>query len=107
MEIAYFRNNKEIAALVGIAPINRDSGRFEGKRYIRGERHKVRTVLLVSIMSTIQCYPKLKPMYERMVANKKHKKVVLVACMCKQLTILNIMVKHNTYWDEKWLKYLT
>lgn len=94
-------NRKEIAALVGVAPMNRDSGSFEGKRYIRGGRHKVRTVLFVSMMSAIQCHPKLKPMYERMVANGKPKKVALVACMRKQLTILNAMVKNNTYWDEK------
>ena len=94
-------NRKEIAALVGVAPMNRDSGTFEGKRYIRGGRHKVRTVLFVSMMSAIQCHPKLKPMYERLVSNGKPKKVALVACMRKQLTILNTMVKNNTYWDEK------
>jgi len=94
-------NRKEIAALVGVAPMNRDSGSFEGKRYIRGGRHKVRTVLFVSMMSAIQCHPKLKPMYERMVAAGKPKKVALVACMRKQLIILNTMVKNNTYWDEK------
>ena len=93
-------NRKEIAALVGVAPMNRDSGNYEGKRYIRGGRHKVRTVLFVSMMSAIQCHPKLKPMYERLVASGKPKKVALVACMRKQLTILNTMVKNNTYWDE-------
>ena len=94
-------NRKEIAALVGVAPMNRDSGRYEGKRYIRGGRHKVRTVLFVSMMSAIQCHPKLKPIYQRMVAAGKPKKVAIVACMRKQLTILNSMVKNNTYWDEK------
>ena len=94
-------NRKQIAALVGVAPMNRDSGSYEGKRYIRGGRHKVRTVLFVSIMSAIQCHPKLKPMYQRMVADGKPKKVALVACMRKQLTILNTMVKNGTYWDEK------
>ena len=94
-------NRKKIAALVGIAPMNRDSGSFQGKRYIRGGRHRVRTVLFVSMMSAIQCHPKLKPMYQRMVAAGKPKKVALVACMRKQLTILNTMVKNNTYWDEK------
>ncbi|WP_444884126.1 IS110 family transposase [Microbulbifer sp. PSTR4-B] len=94
-------NRKEIAALVGIAPMNRDSGSFQGKRYIRGGRHRVRTVLFVSMMSAIQCHPKLKPMYERLVAAGKPKKVALIACMRKQLTILNTMVKNNTYWDEK------
>ena len=94
-------NRKEIAALVGVAPMNRDSGSFEGKRYIRGGRHKVRTVLFVSMMSAIQYHPKLKPLYQRMTAAGKPKKVALVACMRKQLTILNTMVKNNTYWDEK------
>lgn len=94
-------NRKEIAAIVGVAPMNRDSGSYEGKRFIRGGRHKVRTVLFVSMMSAIQCHPKLKPMYQRMVAEGKPKKVALVACMRKQLTILNTMVKNNTYWDEK------
>lgn len=93
-------NRKQIAALVGIAPMNRDSGSYQGKRYIRGGRHRVRTVLFVSMMSAIQCHPKLKPMYERMVAAGKPKKVALIACMRKQLTILNVMVKNNTYWDE-------
>ena len=94
-------NRKEIASLVGIAPMNRDSGNFEGKRFIRGGRHKVRTVLFVSMMSAIQCHPKLKPMYQRMTAAGKPKKAALVACMRKQLTILTTMVKNNTYWDEK------
>lgn len=93
-------NRKEIAALVGVAPMNRDSGSYEGKRFIRGGRHKVRTVLFVSMMSAIQCHPKLKPMYERMVAAGKPRKVALVACMRKQLIILNTMVKNGTYWDE-------
>ena len=60
-------NRKEIAALVGIAPMNRDSGGYQGKRYIRGGRHKVRTVLFMSMLSAIQCHPKLKPMYQRLV----------------------------------------
>jgi len=94
-------NRKQIASLVGIAPMNKDSGSYEGKRKIRGGRHKVRTVLFVSMMSAIQCHPKLKPMYERMVAAGKPKKVALVACMRKQLIILNTMAKNNTYWDEK------
>lgn len=93
-------NRKQIAALVGIAPMNRDSGSHEGKRFIRGGRHKVRTVLFVSMMSAIQCHPKLKPMYQRMVAAGKPKKVAIVACMRKQLIILNTMVKNGTMWDE-------
>ena len=92
-------NRKQIAALVGIAPMNKDSGKFKGKRIIRGGRHKVRTVLFVSIMSAIQCHPKLKPMYQRMVAAGKPKKVAMVACMRKQLTILNVMMKNGTHWQ--------
>lgn len=94
-------NRKEIAALVGVAPMNRDSGNYQGKRYIRGGRQRVRTVFFVSMMSAIQCHPKLKPMYERMVANGKPKKVALIACMRKQITSLNTMVKNNTCRDEK------
>lgn len=94
-------NRKQIASLVGVAPMNRDSGSHEGKRYIRGGRHKVRTVLFMSMMSAIQYHPKLKPMYQRMVAAGKPKKVAMVACMRKQLIILNTMVKNGTHWDEK------
>ena len=93
-------NRKEIATLVGVAPMNRDSGRYTGKRYLRGGRHKVRTVLFVSMMSAVQCHPKLKPVYEHLVAAGKPESVALVACMRKQLTILNAMVKNNTYWDD-------
>ena len=93
-------NRKEVASLVGIAPINQDSGSYERKRYIRGGKHKVRTVLFMSMLSAIQCHPKLKPMYERMVAAGKTKKVALIACMRKQLFILNTMMKNGTHWDE-------
>lgn len=93
-------NNKEIAALVGVAPMNRDSGGYQGKRYIRGGRHKVRTVLFVSMLSAIQCHPRLKPMYQRMMAAGKPKKLAIVACMRKQLIILNTMMKNGTEWDE-------
>ena len=95
-------NRKEVAALVGIAPMNRDSGGYKGKRFIRGGRHKVRTVLFVSMLSAIQCHPKLKPMYQRLIAKRKPKKVAIVACMRKQLTILNQMVKTNSKWDENY-----
>jgi len=93
-------NRKEIAALVGVAPMNRDSGKHKGKRKIRAGRRKVRTVLFVSMLSAIQCHPKLKPMYQRLVAAGKPKKVAIIACMRKQLVILNTMVKNGTYWDE-------
>jgi len=93
-------NRREVAALVGIAPMNRDSGSKSGKRYIRGGRHKVRTVLFVSMMSAIQHHPTIKPMYQRLVASGKPKKVALIACARKQLTVLNAMMKNRTYWEE-------
>lgn len=93
-------NRKEIAALVGVAPMNRDSGKHKGKRKIRGGRHKIRTVLFVSMLSAIQCHPTIKPMYQRLVAAGKPKKVAIVACMRKQLIILNTMVRNGTYWNQ-------
>jgi transposase len=94
-------NRKEIAALVGVAPINKDSGSYKGKRPVRGGRHKVRTVLFMSIMSAIQCHPTLKPMFQRLVASGKPKKVAIMACMRKQLTILNAMVRNDTPWNQQ------
>jgi transposase len=71
-------NRREIAALVAVAPMNRDSGMHKGKRKIQGSRHKIRTVLFVSILSTIQCHPTIKPMYLRMVAAGKPMWVQLI-----------------------------
>lgn len=92
-------NRKEIAALVGVAPMNRDSGTKKGKRYIRGGRHKVRTVLFVSMMTAIQHNPKIKAYYKKMLAQGKPKKVALIACARKQLVTLNTMVKTGQHWD--------
>lgn len=94
-------NRKEIASLVGVAPMNRDSGSYRGKRRVSGGRSKVRTVLYISMWSAIQYDPKIKAMYERLVSAGKPKKVALVACMRKQLTILNTMMKNGTHWEEK------
>jgi transposase len=93
-------NRKEIAALVGVAPMNRDSGSYQGKRRIRGGRHRIRTVLFMSMLSTIQSNEKFKRIYQGMVAKGKPKKIALVACMRKMITILNLMVKNGTPWDE-------
>ncbi|MEJ2177931.1 MAG: transposase [Gammaproteobacteria bacterium] len=94
-------NRKEIAALVGVAPMNRDSGSYRGKRRVSGGRSKVRTVLYMSMWSTIQYDPKIKATYERLLAAGKPKKVALVACMRNQLTVLNTMMKNGTQWNEK------
>jgi len=93
-------NRREVASLVGLAPMNKDSGKKSGKRSIRGGRHKVRTVLFVSMMSAIQHHPTLKPMYKRLVAQGKPKKVALIACARKQLITLKAMMKNRTYWNE-------
>ena len=94
-------NRKEIAALVGVAPMNRESGAYKGKRKIKGGRHRIRTVLFMSMLSAIQSNPKFKGIYTGMVAAGKPKKVAIVACMRRLITILNTMVKNNRQWDEK------
>lgn len=91
-------NNKQIASLVGVAPFNRDSGRMRGKRSIRGGRHGVRTTLYMATMSATLCNPVIKSFYNNLVAAGKHKKVALVACMRKFISMLNAMVRDNTAW---------
>ena len=91
-------NNREISSLVGVAPINRDSGRLRGKRRIQGGRAAVRTVLYMATLSATQCNPVIKAFYKKLVAQGKHKKVALTACMRKFITILNTMVKNKTEW---------
>lgn len=93
-------NRKEIAALVGVAPMNRESGDYKGKRRVRGGRARIRTVLFMAMMSTIQSNPRFKRDYQRLVAKGKPKKVAIVACMRKMITILNVMVKTETMWDD-------
>lgn len=91
-------NLKEIAALVGVAPINRDSGKLNGKRRIRGGRHRVRTVMFMAMLSSIQCNPVFKRFYERLKAQGKIPKVALIACMRKMIVVLNTMIKNQESW---------
>jgi transposase len=93
-------DNKQIAALVGLAPFNHDSGAHRGKRRIRGGRASVRTILFMSIMTAVQHNPAIRTMYQRLLNNGKIKKVALVACMRKMIIILNTMVKNQTNWNE-------
>jgi len=93
-------SNKQIAALVGVAPFNRDSGAFRGKRRIRGGRSSVRTVLFMAMLTSIQHNTLIRNTYRRLLANGKHKKVALTACMRKMITILNSMLRDNTMWNE-------
>ncbi len=94
-------NRKKIAALVGIAPMNKESGAYKGQRKIRGGRHRIRTVLFMAMLSAIQSNPKFKRIYTHLVDAGKPKKVALVACMRRLITILNVMVRNNQEWDEK------
>jgi transposase len=91
-------SHKQIAALVGIAPLNRDSGRMRGKRAIWGGRSAVRAVLYMAAGAATRCNPVIQTFYRRLVANGKLRKVALVACMHKLLTILNAMVRSNSPW---------
>ena len=91
-------NNKEISKLVGVAPMNRDSGRMRGKRRIQGGRAHIRTVLYMATLSATQCNPVIKAFYRKLVSQGKNKKVALTACMRKFIIILNTMVKNKTEW---------
>ena len=91
-------NNREISALVGVAPFNRDSGKMRGKRRIWGGLAAIRTVLYMATLSATQCNPVIKAFYKKLLAQGKHKKVALTACMRKFIIILNTMVKNKTEW---------
>jgi transposase len=97
-------SNKEAAALIGVAPINRESGLYKGKRTIRGGRSSIRTVMFMAMMSAIQFNPVIKATYERLLAVGKAKKVALIACLRKMIVILNSMVKNGTQWNENFAK---
>jgi transposase len=91
-------NRKQIAALVGVAPFNRDSGRFQGKRHIRGGRSSVRTPLYMATLAATRFNPVIRTFYHHLLAQGKEKKVALVACMRKLLTILNAILRHRQPW---------
>jgi transposase len=91
-------DRKEIAALVGVAPFNHDSGRMRGKRRIRGGRTSVRSVLYMATLASIRCNPIIKAFYDHLIHNGKEKKVALVACMHKLLTILNAILRSGQPW---------
>ena len=94
-------NRKKIATLVGVAPLNRDSGLSRGKRAIWGGRASVRTALYMATLAAIQHKnPVIRPFYERLVASGKAKKVAITACMHKMLTIMNAMVRDGKKWDQ-------
>ncbi len=93
-------NGKQIAALVGVAPFNYDSGALRGKRKIWGGRAKVRSMLYMATLAATRFNPVIKAFYLRLCNEGKAKKVALVACMHKLLTILNAMLKNNSTWQQ-------
>lgn len=90
---------KQIAALVGVAPLSRDSGTLRGRRTCWGGRAKVRSALYMPTLVAVRYNPALRAFYERLLAAGKPKKVALTACMRKLLTILNAMLKHRIPWS--------
>lgn len=89
---------QQISKLVGVAPLNRDSGKQRGSRHIYGGRARVRRSLYMAALSATRCNPVIKAFYQRLRANHKPFKVAITACMRKLLAIINVMVRDNTYW---------
>jgi transposase len=92
-------NRRQIAALVGVAPFNRDSGKHQGGRVIWGGRAQVRRTLYMATVAAMRCNPVIRAFYQRLRAQGKPAKVALTACMRKLLTILNAMLKHHSHWS--------
>ena len=93
-------NRRQIAALVGVAPYNRDSGALRGKRAVWGGRSRVRAVLYMGALVASRHNPAIRDFYQRLLAAGKPKKVALVASMRKLLVILNGMLKHGSPWCD-------
>ena len=87
--------------LSGVAPLARDSGKREGKRFCWGGRTVVRTALYMPMLSAIQHNEVLRAFYQRLVSRGKPRKVALVACMRKMLTILNAILRDKTTWNPQ------
>ena len=92
-------DRKQIAALVGVAPYNRDSGRKSGQRYISGGRPDVRSILYMATLTATRYNPVIRAMYQRLLKTGKKKKVAIVACMRKLLTILNAILRDRSHWN--------
>jgi transposase len=94
-------NRAEVAKLVGVAPINRDSGKKSGKRFIGGGRGQVRRVLYMATIVAIRHNEKIKTFYQHLKSKGKESKVAIVACMRKFITILNLLIKTDQLWKTK------
>lgn len=92
-------DRKRVAALTGTAPINRDSGRFRGRRTTFGGRRKIRKMLYMPTLSALRWNPTIKAFYNRLLSKGKIKKVAVVACMRKIFAILNSMVRNKRAWN--------
>jgi transposase len=92
-------NRHQIAKLAGVAPLNRDSGQLRGSRHIWGGRAQLRRKLYMATLAAIRSNPVLKAFYQRLITRNKLKKVAIVACMRKLLTIINVMVRENQLWN--------
>jgi transposase len=94
-------NQRQITALIGLAPFNRDSGQFQGQRTIWGGRASVRSTLYMAALSARRHNPVIREFADRLAARGKKPKVVLVACMRKLLVIINAMIKNNQQWNPQ------
>jgi len=94
-------NRHQIAKLVGVAPLNRDSGKQRGTRHIFAGRAQVRSKLYMATLTAIRCNPVIKAFYQRLIDRNKPKKVAIIACMRKLLTIINVMVRTKKPWNVK------
>ena len=94
-------NRGEVAKLVGVAPINKDSGTKSGKRFISGGRGQVRRVLYMATLVAIRHNAPIKAFYTHLKSKGKVSKVAIIACMRKLVTILNLLVKTNQIWETK------
>ena len=94
-------NRQKISKLVGVAPLNCDSGQQRGTRHIYGGRAQVRRALYMATLTALRWNPVIKEFYERLCANQKPFKVAITACMHKLLNIINVMVRDSTTWKSK------
>jgi transposase len=89
---------RQLAALAGLAPINHDSGRLRGRRFIQGGRAAVRTALSLATLSAIRRHPTIGALYRRLIQAGKPAKLALVACLRQLLTVLNALLRDHTPW---------